>query len=288
MSWRFSRVLPGLQHHAVPCQKARYRSRTEEARGSNPLTSTPKTAGHSVGRVGLATLAACCGRTAAADSSHSAPREASATTRLSSRPHTMTTERSRHLAASPGSPSNGAMLPRIRALPGRHEVDPPALPSSQDDGQVQADVSAGRVRHAPASITRFRLELSGSQSWTAPAITPTPGPSQPGGCLPPPRPPGRTQRTRERMDTGRRCRTPDTWTLSDAPTGHRTAVTWTGMWTLTSDTEHRTPDEDTDTIDEPRPPSAPPGDQAQRPRARHQPYSSRRRPRRLATMTARR
>jgi hypothetical protein len=31
------------QQPAVPCAKARYRSRTEEARGSNPLISTPQT-----------------------------------------------------------------------------------------------------------------------------------------------------------------------------------------------------------------------------------------------------
>jgi hypothetical protein len=41
LTWRFSRVFPGPQHTAIPCRKARYRSRTEEARGSNPLTSTP-------------------------------------------------------------------------------------------------------------------------------------------------------------------------------------------------------------------------------------------------------
>ena len=33
--------LHGPQHDAVPCAKTQYRSRTEEARGSNPLTSTP-------------------------------------------------------------------------------------------------------------------------------------------------------------------------------------------------------------------------------------------------------
>src|SRR5829696_1704672 len=37
----FLTSLPGPQHHAVPPVNARYRSRTEEARGSNPLTSTP-------------------------------------------------------------------------------------------------------------------------------------------------------------------------------------------------------------------------------------------------------
>ena len=34
--------LPHRQHHAVPCAKAQCRSRTEKARGSNPLTSAPK------------------------------------------------------------------------------------------------------------------------------------------------------------------------------------------------------------------------------------------------------
>jgi hypothetical protein len=42
LTWRFSRVFPGPQHTAIPCRNARYRSRTEEARGSNPLTSTPQ------------------------------------------------------------------------------------------------------------------------------------------------------------------------------------------------------------------------------------------------------
>jgi hypothetical protein len=41
LTWCFSCLLPGPQHHAVPCRNGRYRSRTEEARGSNPLTSTP-------------------------------------------------------------------------------------------------------------------------------------------------------------------------------------------------------------------------------------------------------
>jgi hypothetical protein len=44
-----------------------------------------------------------------------------------------------------------------------------------------------------------------------------PRPSQPSSCLPHRRAPGphfgRTQRTRQRTDTGRRHRTPDTWTL---------------------------------------------------------------------------
>src|SRR4029453_11031261 len=71
LTWRFSRIFPGPQHHAVPCRNARYRSRTEEARGSNPLTSTPKPAGQSVASVEWAALTACCGRAAAATASRS-------------------------------------------------------------------------------------------------------------------------------------------------------------------------------------------------------------------------
>jgi hypothetical protein len=67
LTWRFSRVFPGPQHTAFPCRNARYRSRTEEARGSNPLTSTnpddQRRRSLSVGRfLGL-------GRTAVEDSS---------------------------------------------------------------------------------------------------------------------------------------------------------------------------------------------------------------------------
>jgi hypothetical protein len=76
LTWRFSRVFPGPQHTTYPCRNARYRSRTEEARGSNPLTSTPNTAGQSVASVEPAALAACCGRTTAARASHSPAQEA--------------------------------------------------------------------------------------------------------------------------------------------------------------------------------------------------------------------
>jgi hypothetical protein len=48
---RFLTRLPDPQPHAVPCRNARYRSRTEQVRGSNPLTSTPQhSAGHPAGR----------------------------------------------------------------------------------------------------------------------------------------------------------------------------------------------------------------------------------------------
>ena len=82
-----------------------------------------------------------------------------------------------------------------------------------------------------------------------------PRPSQPYGCLPHRRAPGphfgRTQRTRQRTNTGRPHRTPTpdagqrTPGRSDARTGHWTSVPWTGKrghWSLAPDTGHRTPD----------------------------------------------
>ena len=51
-------------------------ARTEEVRGSNPLTSTPNTAGQSAVGVKLAALTACCGRAAAASARRSPAREA--------------------------------------------------------------------------------------------------------------------------------------------------------------------------------------------------------------------
>ena len=46
LTWRLSRVFPGPQHTAIPCRNARYRSRTEEARGSNPLPPSHNSPGH--------------------------------------------------------------------------------------------------------------------------------------------------------------------------------------------------------------------------------------------------
>jgi hypothetical protein len=81
-----------------------------------------------------------------------------------------------------------------------------------------------------------------------------PRPSQPYGCLPHRRAPGphfgRTQRTRQRTDTGRPHRTPTpdagqpTPGRSDARTGYWTPVPWTGKrgyWSLAPDTGHWTP-----------------------------------------------
>ena len=85
-----------------------------------------------------------------------------------------------------------------------------------------------------------------------------PRPSQPYGCLPHRRAPGphfgRTQRTRQRTNTGRPHRTPTpdagqrTPGRSDARTGHWTPAPWTGKrghWSLAPDTGRwpRTPTE---------------------------------------------
>jgi hypothetical protein len=77
-------------------------------------------------------------------------------------------------------------------------------------------------------------------------------PSQPSGCLPPSRSRphfGRTQRTRQRTDTGRRHRTPDS--------GQRTADRQ--AWTLVARTGHRTLAQDVDRVTKARPASGPLG-----------------------------
>ena len=77
---------------------------------------------------------------------------------------------------------------------------------------------------------------------------------------------GRTQRTRQRTDTGRRHRTPDSGHLdaqTPAPdTGHRSrgqASVDTGRSHRTPDTGHRTLAEDVDRLTKARPASGPPG-----------------------------
>jgi hypothetical protein len=127
-----------------------------------------------------------------------------------------------------------------------------AQPPPDDDGQVQTDASAGPAPPAPASSTMLRLRQTTSRAWTQRATTPTP--AIPAVRLPAHRRApgphfGRTQRTRQRTDTGRPHRTPDS--------GRRTADTWTlrrphrtldtghvdrQAWTLVARSGHRTPD----------------------------------------------
>jgi hypothetical protein len=156
----------------------------------------------------------------------------------------MTTERSRHLAADPARLPTGD--PHTHpAHPGRPRGRPShCSTTSDDDSQVQADASAGPALPASASIARFRLGQTTSRLWTRQATTPTP--AIPAMRLPAPPPPSttsrRTQRTRERMDTGRQHWTPDAWTLR-CP--HRTLDSGRvdgHAWTLDARTGHWTPD----------------------------------------------
>ena len=124
--------------------------------------------------------------------------------------------------------------------------------TSHDDGQAQTDASAGPAAPAPASSARLPTQADDEQGMDAAGDHADPGhPSRTAAC--PRRAPGphfgRTQRTRQRTDTGRPHRTPDSGHLdaqTPAPdTGHRSrgqASVDTGRSHRTPNTEHRTPD----------------------------------------------
>ena len=122
-------------------------SRTEEVRGSNPLTSTPNLAGQSVASVEPATLTAGCGRAAAASSSHSAAQRLSEASRPRLRPHTMTTQRGHHQLPPDGRSSRASSLSRSAWPSGNHLPRRRPSPSRP---------SAGPARPAPASSARLQ------------------------------------------------------------------------------------------------------------------------------------
>jgi hypothetical protein len=159
------------------------------------------------------------------------PRRLAATRRLGPRPHTMTTQGSRCLAAHPGSPPTGDP-PAHPANPGRPRARPSHDPTTAHDGQVQADPSTGPARPAPASTARLRPGPTTNWPWTPQATTPTP-------AIPAMRLPAhRHLSTTSRPDTvdaethGHRTPTLDTGHRTsgrpDTHTGHRTAAAWTG------------------------------------------------------------
>jgi hypothetical protein len=116
--------------------------------GSNPLT-TPIIAGQGVASGERAALTASRGHSTAARASRRPARGARSDQATRPRTHTMTTERSRHLAAQPRSPTNGAIsrasglswsatrvtqplpnhLPRRRPSPSRRLRSGPARPA---------------------------------------------------------------------------------------------------------------------------------------------------------------
>jgi hypothetical protein len=100
-----------------------------------------------------------------------------------------------------------------------------------------------------------------------------PGPSQPCGCRPTPRPRPHsrwTQRTPQRTDTGRRTLEAGHWTpgRSDARTGHRALGQGpVDHRTLASDTGHQMPDTNADTVTTAQLVSGPPWPPRERPHA---------------------
>jgi hypothetical protein len=169
----------------------------------------------------------------------------------------MTTQRSRRLAAHPGSPPTGDS--RVHpANPGRPRGRPSHCPTTSHDGQVQPDPSADPARPAPASTARFRPQPTTNWPWIRQATTPTT--AIPATRLPAHRHPSTTSRptTVDAGTHGHRTPTPDTGRRtsgrSDAapdtgqrPPGQARVMlnTRTRHWTPDADRGHRHADEGT-------------------------------------------
>jgi hypothetical protein len=121
-----------------------------------------------------------------------------------------------------------------------------AQPPPDDDGQVQTDASAGPAAPAPASSARLQRRAEDEPGMDAAGDHARPRPSQPYGCLPHRRAPGphfgRTQRTRQRTDTGRRHRTPDSGHLDAQTPAPDTGQRSRGQASVDTGRSHRTPD----------------------------------------------
>jgi hypothetical protein len=236
LTWGFSRVFPGPQYHTVPCRNVRYRSRTEEARGSNPLTSTPKPC-RSERRQPQAGDAHCmlrprCGRNLTSQCS----REGSQ--RQATRPKASHHD---HPAWSPPPAGRRAIL-RASSLFRSTTRSKRPLPHHRPR---RSRPSTGPARPAPASSARLQPRADDAPSWTRRATMPTPGhPSRTTACptatlhdLIPVGHSGRWKARTPDVHPGRRGRTLDTWTLRHP---HRTPISWTGTrWTLSAPTGHR-------------------------------------------------
>jgi hypothetical protein len=179
-----------------------------------------------------ATLAACCGRAAAADSSHSAAQGSSEASRPSPRPHTMTTQRGYRqlprraiLACTQPLPVD---LPTANDLPRRRPSSTLRWPSTAFASFEGQAPTSGR-RPTVVDIAGDHAD-PGHPSRAAAGLIATPRDLIPVGHSGHP----------ERTDVG--GRTLDTWTLRRP---HRTPATWqapVGHRTLAPDTGHRTPD----------------------------------------------
>jgi hypothetical protein len=195
-----------------------------------------------------ATLAACCGRAAAADSSHSAAQGSSEASRPSPRPHTMTTQRGYRqlprraiLACTQPLPVD---LPTANDLPRRRPSSTLRWPSTAFASFEGQAPTSGR-RPTVVDIAGDHAD-PGHPSRAAAGLIATPRDLIPVGHSGHP----------ERTDVG--GRTLDTWTLRRP---HRTPATWqapVGHRTLAPDTGHRMPDTNVDTVTTAQPASGPP------------------------------
>jgi hypothetical protein len=212
----------GPQQPVVPCRKRWRRSRTEEARGSNPLTSTPNLAGQSVASLEPATLTAMLRPQAHVTVQ---PGRLSETRRLGLRPHTLTTRRGRRRLPTDGDPRRiPSSLSRstIRSKRPLLNRPPTATTKSKLTRRWPSTACASRKRHGPSWADDAR-------SWTRrrprrPAIGRAPAR---------PLPRSTTSFRSDTADTGRH--------------GHRMASPDAGGWTLDTWTlrpPHRTPDTD--------------------------------------------
>jgi hypothetical protein len=167
----------------------------------------------------------------------------------------MTTERGRYLATHPGSPTNGRSSRASGPSQSATRSTSPLPTTSHNDAKskpmppLPSTACASLDRQVPTGADdEPAVDTAGNHVDRSPPSHATACPT-----ATPPRPPGRTQWTRERMDIGRRRWTPGRRTpgRSDARTGHWTAVAWTGTrghCPLAPDTRHRTLAEDTDTV----------------------------------------
>jgi hypothetical protein len=174
--------------------------------------------------------------------------------------------------ASPRTGSLPTNDPRAHpAYPGRATRSswplPNHLPTTTARSKPTPRLAQHRLRQLRAPGSQLRQTTS--RAWTQRATTPTPAISavrRPAHRRAPGPHFGRTQRTRQRTDTGRRHRAPDSGHLdaqTPAPdTGHRSrgqASVDTGRSHRTPDTGHRTLAEDADRVTKARPASGPPG-----------------------------
>jgi hypothetical protein len=204
-----------------------------------PSPPPPNIAGQSVASVEQAALTAGCGRSTAARASPSPAQEARSGQATRPWPHMMTTERSRHRAAHPGSPPNGAILTRMWPILVDHAVDlataPPPPTTTAESEPTPPWPSAAYAASIPCSDEPV-ADTAGEHADPAIPATRLPAHRRP----PRPHPVGHSGRGNTRTpDSHSGHRTPGG---SDAHTGLWTPVVWTdtrGDWTSAPDTGRR-------------------------------------------------